>query len=312
MESSLQTTGTQSPTSSAWIPTLRAYQELTKVRIVSLLVITTITAMFVAAGGFPGWDLLIPVALGGMLAAGGSSALNQYIDRDMDARMKRTAWRPIPSGRVTPINALVFGLALVAWSVLILGVFVNWLSAILALIGALYYVILYTVILKRNTVSNIVIGGGAGAMPILVGWAAVTGTLSVEAFVLFAIVFYWTPPHSWALALLVNKDYAAVGVPMMPVARGEETTRWQILFYSIQLVLITLLPGLAMLMGVDMLGSIYIVAAIILGAGMIYMSVKLLQKADSVTAKATYKYSSYYLLFLFIAMVVDRLVTLPL
>src|SRR5512145_2278623 len=217
--------------------TLKTYLELAKLRIVLLLLFTTLTAMVIAAEGVPAWSILLPTLLGGALAAAGSSAINQYLDRDMDAKMARTARRPIPSGRVEPINALIFGLALVAWSVLILGIWVNWLTAGLALFGGLYYVILYTVILKRNTVVNILIGGGAGAVPVLVGWSAVTGTLSFQALILFAIVFYWTPPHSWALAILVNKDYASANVPMMPVARGEEVTRLQILLYSIQLFL---------------------------------------------------------------------------
>ena len=213
--------------------TAKAYLELTKWRIMLLLVFTTVTAMIVAARGIPSLDIFLATLIAGSCAAGGSSAINQYLDRDMDGKMNRTARRPIPSGRVEPINALLFGLALIAWSVLVLGVFVNWLTAILALIGSIYYIVVYTMILKRNTVINIVIGGGAGAMPVLVGWAAVTGTLSIEAWLLFAIIFYWTPPHSWALAILVNKDYAAAGVPMMPVARGEATTRLQIVLYSV-------------------------------------------------------------------------------
>src|SRR5690606_14322771 len=168
--------------------------------------------------------------------------------------------------------------------------------------------VIYTMMLKRNTVVNIVIGGGAGAMPVLVGWAAVTGTLSIEAWILFAIIFYWTPPHSWALAILVNKDYAAAGVPMMPVARGEETTRLQILLYSIQLVAITLIPAIGLLMGVEMLGILYILAATILGAVMIYLAVVLLRQPSKKMAKVLYKYSSAYLAFLFLAMIIDRLI----
>lgn len=291
------------------LDTLRAYSGLMKWRIVILLVFTTVTAMVVASDGAPPASQLLWTILAGTLAAGGASALNQYIDRDMDALMMRTARRPIPSGRVAPVNALLFGMSLVAWAVLLFGVFVNWLAASLALVGALYYVVLYTMILKRNTVVNIVIGGGAGAIPVLVGWAAATGSLAVEAFILFAIVFYWTPPHSWALAILVNKDYAAANVPMMPVARGEEVTRWQILLYSIQLVLITLMPALGLLIpGTDMLGWFYAVCAAALGAGLIYMSWILIKVADKPTARNTYKYSSMYLAFLFLAMIIDRLI----
>lgn len=288
---------------------LRAYNDLMKWRIVLLLVFTTVTAMIVAARGIPDGTLLIATIVGGVLAAGGSSALNQYLDRDMDCKMNRTARRPIPSGRIEPVNALLFGLALVAWAVLILGVFVNWLAAFLAFLGAMYYVILYTLILKRNTVLNIVIGGGAGAMPVLVGWAAVTGSLSFEALILFAIVFYWTPPHSWALAILVNKDYAAAGVPMMPVARGEQTTRTQILFYSVQLVAISLIPMISLFQGTnDMLNLPYLLAAVVLGGGLIYMALRLLKEPTKVMARAVYKYTSMYLALLFFAMIVDRLV----
>ena len=288
--------------------TIRAYLGLTKLPIVLLLVFTTVTAMVVAANGLPPVNIFIATLIAGIFAAGGSSALNQYIDRDMDAKMNRTARRPIPSGRVEPINALIFGLALIAWSMLILGIFVNWFAAVLTLLGCIYYVVIYTMMLKRNTVVNIVIGGGAGAMPVLVGWAAVTGTLSIEAWILFAIIFYWTPPHSWALAILVNKDYAAAGVPMMPVARGEDTTRLQILLYSIQLVAITLIPVIGLLMGVEMLGIVYLIAAMILGAVMIYLAIVLLRQPSKKMAKTLYKYSSAYLAFLFLAMIIDRLV----
>ena len=289
---------------------IRAYIQLTKPLIVTLLVFTCVTSMVVAANGLPPADILLFTILGGILSAGGASAINQYIDREMDSKMMRTARRPIPSGRIAPLNALIFGLALVAWSVLVLGLFVNWLAAGLALLGAVYYVVIYTLILKRNTVVNIVIGGGAGAVPVLVGWAAVTGTLDLQAFLLFAIVFYWTPPHFWALAIVVNKDYAAANVPMMPVARGEKVTRYQILFYSIQLVLISLLPGLMLLLpqAPIMLESVYLMSAVVLGAGLIWMSLQLIKFADKATARAVYKYSSTYLVLLFLAMILDRFV----
>jgi protoheme IX farnesyltransferase len=282
---------------------IHTYLELTKLRIVLLLLFTTVTAMVIATKGIPQLSVLIPTIIGGAFAAAGASAINQYLDRDMDAMMSRTSRRPIPSGRVAPVNALLFGMALLAWSVLILGIWVNWLAAALAFIGGIYYVILYTVILKRNTVVNILIGGGAGAFPVLVGWAAVTGTLSLEAFILFAIVFYWTPPHSWALALLVNKDYTLANVPMMPVAHGEVATRTQILYYSIQLLIITLLPA-----PFRMLGLIYLVAAVVLGVGLIHNSLLLIKKADGAAARTMYKYSTAYLAFLFLAMMIDRLI----
>ena len=286
--------------------TIKAYLDLMKWRIVLLLVFTTVTAMIVAANGMPSLDLFLVTIVAGIFAAGGSSAINQYIDRDMDGKMNRTARRPIPSGRVAPINALIFGLALIAWSILLLGFYVNWLTAILAFIGSIYYIVIYTMILKRNTVINIVIGGGAGAMPVLVGWSAVTGTTPLEAWLLFAIVFYWTPPHSWALAILVNKDYAAAGVPMMPVARGEESTRIQIVLYSIQLVAITLIPGIALLLGVEMLGLLYLIIAALLGFYLIYLTLVLMRTPSKNMARTVYKYSSAYLAFLFLAMIIDR------
>jgi len=282
---------------------LKAYLELTKLRIVLLLCFTTVTAMIIAANGFPEPQILIPTLIGGIFAAGGSSAINQYIDRDMDAKMSRTARRPIPSGRITPLNALIFGVGLVIWSVALLTVLVNPLTALLAFIGSMYYIIIYTMILKRNTVVNILIGGGAGAFPVLVGWAAVTNSITFEALLLFAIIFYWTPPHSWALALVVNTDYAKANVPMMPVAKGESVTRVQILLYSLQLVLITLLPFVF-----GTLGAIYVTLAVILGIGMLWWSIKLLQEASKAVARSTYKYSTAYLAFLFLAMIADRLI----
>lgn len=282
---------------------VRAHVELTKLRIVLLLLFTTLTAMIIAADGIPAFSILLPTLIGGAMSAAGASVINQYIDRDMDARMSRTSRRPIPSGRFDPTMALLFGLSLVVWSTLILGVFVNWLAALLALGGALYYVVLYTLVLKRNTVLNILIGGGAGAMPVLVGWAAVTGSLSFAPLILFAIVFYWTPPHSWALALLVNADYTRANVPMMPVARGEEVTRRQILYYSIQLLIISLVPVIF-----GTLGAVYGLAAFALGINLIRMAVILIQNKDGATARRTYKYSTAYLAFLFMAMIIDRLV----
>jgi len=279
--------------------------ELAKLRIVILLIFTTVTAMVIAAGGIPDLAVLLPTVIGGSLAAGGASAINHYLDRDMDARMARTARRPIPSGRVSPLNALLFGLALIAWSVLILGLWVNWLSAALALIGAIYYIVVYTILLKRNTVLNILIGGGAGAMPVLVGWAAVTGTVTFEALILFLIVFYWTPPHSWALALLVNHDYARANVPMMPVARGEAVTRLQIVLYSIQLFIITLLPG-----PFQMLGLLYMLAATALGVLLVHMALRLMNQPSGPTARRMYKYSTAYLAFLFLAMMLDQVLKL--
>jgi len=287
----------------------RPYIELMKPRIVILLVFTCVTSMIVAIDAFPPAELLTLTILGGALSAGGASAINQYLDREIDAKMARTARRPIPSGRVSANHALAFGMALVTSSVLVLGLFVNWLAAVLALAGAIYYVVIYTLILKRNTVVNILIGGGAGAMPVLVGWAAASGALELQAFILFAIVFYWTPPHSWALAILVNKDYAAADIPMMPVARGESVTRFQILFYSIQLVSISLSPALLLLLpqAPVMLDRFFLAIAAILGLILIGLAGKLIHRADKATARALYKYSSLYLALLFLAMIFDRL-----
>ena len=247
--------------------------------------------------------------LGGALSAGGASAINQFLDRELDAKMTRTARRPIPSGRIPAGNALKFGLSLVASSVLILGLFVNWQAAVLALAGAIYYVVIYTLVLKRNTVVNILIGGGAGAMPVLVGWAAASGSLELQAFILFAIVFYWTPPHSWALAILVNKDYAAADIPMMPVARGETVTRYQILFYSVQLVIISLSPLIMLLLpqAPKMLDVFYLASAAILGLLLILLAIKLIRRGRQADSRALYKYSSLYLALLFLAMILDRL-----
>lgn len=296
-------TSPQDPTKLSFGGTVRAYIELTKVRIVVLLLFTTVTAMVIAAEGAPALGILIPSLIGGGLAAAGSSVINQYYDRDMDAQMMRTARRPIPSGRISPFKALIFGLILIGLSGVILGIWVNWLASLLALGGAFYYVIIYTVILKRNTVFNILIGGGAGAMPVLVGWAAVTGTLNPTAWALFAIVFFWTPPHSWALALLVNSDYARANVPMMPVAKGETVTRQQILLYSVLLLAISLTPLLT-----GALGWLYAVSALLLGGWLIYESIRLLMVQSGAAARRTYKTSTAYLAFIFLAMMLDVLI----
>ncbi len=286
----------------------RVYLELMKPRIVLLLVFTCVTSMIVAAEAAPG-DIMVYTALGGVLAAGGASAINQVLDREIDAKMARTARRPIPAGRVSAPQALLFGLCLVGLSALLLAALVNVLAAVLALAGAFYYTVIYTLVLKRNTVANILIGGGAGAMPALVGWAAATGSLEWQAFILFAIIFYWTPPHSWALAILVNKDYAAADIPMMPVARGQRVTRYQILLYSAQLVLISLTPGLLLLLpqAPAMLGGLYLASAVALGLILLWLALRLIRRADKAAARALYKYSSLYLALLFLAMIFDRL-----
>jgi protoheme IX farnesyltransferase len=281
--------------------TVGAYLELTKVRIVTLLLFTTVTAMVAAADGIPALDLLLFTLLGGGLASAGASVINQYYDRDMDALMARTARRPIPSGRIRPTSALIFGLVLVTLSVIVLGFFVNWLAAALALGGALYYVVIYTMLLKRNTFLNIIIGGGAGAMPVLVGWAAVTGRVDLPALILFAIVFFWTPPHSWALALLVNKDYTRANVPMMPVAKGEDVTRDQMIIYSIALLLVSLL-------GFGTFSWLYLASAVLLGGRLVWMTIVLRRDKSPQMTRATYKFSTAYLAFIFLAMMLDKII----
>src|ERR687895_1933809 len=247
---------------------LADYVTLTKPRVQLLLLLTTVTTMYVA--GDPSASLVALTVLGGSLSAGGAAAVNHYWDRDIDAQMARTATRPVPSGRVSPRAALIYGLVLGALSFALLAAAVNLLSAFLALAGFVGYVLVYTVWLKRTTPQNIVIGGAAGAVPPLVGWAAVTGTVDPAALYLFAIVFYWTPPHFWALSLLMKDDYARAGVPMMPVVRGEHETRRQIVLYTILLYAVSQLPFCA-----GAFGLVYLASSIALGAVFIAGAVRL-------------------------------------
>jgi heme o synthase len=276
------------------------YVRLTKPRIISLLLVTTAGAMFVAAGGVPDGWLLFWTMVGGYLAAGGANAINHYIDRDIDGRMSRTTARPVVAGRVAPGRALAFGIALGALSALVLGVFANWLAAALALLGLALYVGVYTLWLKRTTVHNIVIGGSAGAVPPLVGWAAVTGDLGLSAWLLFAIVFYWTPPHFWALALILERDYAAAGVPMLPVVRGEAETKRQILLWSLVMVAVSLLPVVS-----GAAGAFYLWSALALGAVFLGLAVMLVREPGLWWARATFHYSLLYLALVFVALVID-------
>ncbi len=275
------------------------YFELTKPKVQSLLLLTTITTMYVA--GDPSATLVALTCLGGYLSAGGAGAVNHYWDRDLDARMARTADRPVPSGRVSPRAALTFGVTLAALSFLELSLTVNLLAAALALAGFVGYVGVYTIWLKRRTPQNIVIGGAAGAVPPLVGWAAVTGHLAPTALYLFAIVFYWTPPHFWALSLLMKDEYAKVGVPMMPVARGEQETRKQILLYTLLLYGVTQLPFCVGRFD----GGVYLVASIALGLTFIAGAVVLYLRADRRSALRLYLFSLAYLALLFCSMVAD-------
>ena len=251
---------------------LSDYVELTKPRVQSLLLLTTITTMYVA--GDPSLGLVALTCLGGSLSAGGAGAVNHWFDRDIDAQMARTANRPVPAGRISPNAALTFGIVLAALSFVQLSLTVNVLSASLAFAGFLGYVLVYTVWLKRSTPQNIVIGGAAGAVPPLVGWAAVTGHVDPTALYLFAIVFYWTPPHFWALSLLMKDEYARVGVPMMPVVHGEAETRRQILLYTCLLVVLTLLPVVF-----GFFGALYAAVAVVLGGAFLFHAVRLQRSA---------------------------------
>ena len=283
--------------------TVRDYITLTKPRIISLLLLTTVATMIVAKGSFPELSTLLWTMLGGYLAAGGAGAINHYIDRERDARMTRTRGRPLVAGRIEPAHGLAFGIALGTLATIQLALTVNVLSAVLALTGLLGYVVVYTIWLKPLTPQNIVIGGAAGAMPPLVGWAAATGSLAPEALFPFGIVFLWTPPHFWALSLLIKDDYARTGVPMLPVVKGEAATRRQIVAYTLVLVAFSLVP-----VATGFLGALYAASAAILGAGFIVLSLRLLHAGTRAAALRLYLSSLGYLALLFVAMAVDRIV----
>jgi heme o synthase len=274
------------------------YIELTKPKVQSLLLLTTVATMYIA--GDPSPLLVLLTCVGGYLSAGGAGAINHFFDRDIDARMARTATRPIPAGRVSPRAALAFGLGLACLSVIELSLAVNPLAAALSSAGFLGYAGLYTVVLKRRTAQNIVIGGAAGAVPPLVGWAAVRGSLGGTAVILFFIVFFWTPPHFWALSLLMKGDYERAGIPMLPVVRGETETRRQILLYSVLLYAVTQLPFCA-----GGFGTVYLAGSLALGLGFIAAAVRLYRRADRASALRLYLFSLLYLALLFAAMAVD-------
>jgi heme o synthase len=273
---------------------------LTKPRIISLLLLTTIAPMFVA--GLPGWRLVLLVVVGGYLMAGGANAVNMYFDRDIDERMSRTRLRPIPSGRLAAPAVLAFGISLAAAATALLAHFVNVLTAALALAGFYFYILVYTRWLKRTTPQNIVIGGAAGAFPPLVGWAAVTGRIDLLAVYLFLIIFYWTPPHFWALALLKQRDYDRAGVPMAPLVWGERRTMDQMLWYTVILCALTLLP-----VAFGAFGPVYLISALVLD-GLLLRGVVRVRRAVpwSAAAWSVYKFSLLYLALLFVAMAVDR------
>jgi heme o synthase len=294
------------PVGVGWLQGARAvaadYVALTKPRVISLLLLTTVATMFVADRS-PELETILLTMLGGYLAAGGAGAINHYLERDIDARMSRTSRRPLPSGRIEPPAALYFGIVLGALSFALFAFAVNLTAALLALGGLLGYVFVYTLWLKPLTPQNIVIGGAAGAVPPLVGWAAAAGHLDPAAFYLFAIVFYWTPPHFWALALLIKDDYARTGIPMLPVVDGETETRRQILLYAWLLVPVTALPLAAGLFSI-----VYAVAAAALDALLVWLCLRLHKRADRRSASILFHYSLAYLALLFVAMAIDRVV----
>jgi protoheme IX farnesyltransferase len=280
---------------------VRDYVTLTKPRIMSLLLLTGLCGMVVGAAGLPPFWLVAATMVGLALACGGASALNHVLDADIDRLMgKRTRSRPVAAGRIPAPYALEFGLTLSALSFVLLAGVVNTLTALLALVGNLFYVLVYTRYLKRSTPQNIVIGGAAGAIPPLVGWAAATGNLTLPALVLFAVVFLWTPPHFWALALLIKRDYAAAGVPMLPVVRGERETAKQIVLYTVGLVAFTLAPALW-----GQFGLFYVVAAAALGSAFLWLAWGLKRERTPRRAALLFHYSLAYLALLFVAMAVD-------
>lgn len=284
---------------------LRNYVALTKPKIISLLLVTALGGMFLASKGVPEWTLILVVLAGGALGSGGANALNHYVDRDIDEQMVRTRKRPVPRGAVRPLHALVFGVALNVCAFVLLYSYANLLSAVLTLGATLFYVFVYTGLLKRTTPQNIVIGGAAGSIPPLVGWAAVTGGLALPAFYLFAIIFLWTPPHFWALALMLRDDYARAGVPMLPVVSGVEKTKRHIFIYTLVVVASTVL-----LSTTGAMSAVYLALAVALGAGFIYFAWKLLNGPGIERAKAMYLYSLAYLALLYLVIMMDSLVSL--
>jgi protoheme IX farnesyltransferase len=283
---------------------LQSYYQLTKPRIILLLLITTAGGMWIAAQGQVNPFLLLVTLVSGACAAGSANTINCLYDRDIDYIMERTRHRPLPSGRVQPLHALLFAIALAVISFTLLTVYANLLAACLAMSGIVFYVLIYTHWLKRHSTQNIVIGGAAGAIPPLVGWAAVTGDLSWAAWVLFAIIFFWTPPHFWALAVMIRDDYALVGVPMLPVVEGNESTARQIFWYTLLLLPVTLL----LVYPLHVMGAVYAAIALLLGGVFIQKSWKFIQApSDLQVARSVFKYSILYLMLLCAGMALDSL-----
>ena len=281
---------------------IRDYIALTKPRIISLLLLTALCGMFLAARSVPDPILIFVVLTGGALAAGGAHSLNHYFERDLDLLMKRTSGRPVASGRVSPKAAFVFGVILNIIAFILLGLLANFLSAVLTLSGTLFYILVYTIALKRRTSQNIVIGGAAGAVPPMVGWTAVTGTLDLPAIYMFTIIFFWTPPHFWALALMIKDDYASAGIPMLPVVTSVHDTKRSILLYTLMLVSIT-----TMFFTTSAVGWIYLVGSLVLGILFILYAWRLLRRPMIEGARSTYLYSLLYLALLFALIASDGL-----
>lgn len=278
------------------------YIALTKPGIMALLLVTTLGAMLVAQAGAPPFWLIVVTLLGGWMTAGGANAFNCVIDRDIDSQMPRTRRRGTANGRISAIQGAIFAASLTIGGFLLLGFFANWVAAWIALAGNFYYVVIYTLILKRRTAQNIVIGGAAGAMPPLVGWAAVTGSIAAPAWILFAIIFYWTPPHFWSLALLKQGEYGRVGMPMLPNVAGEDETRKQILLYTVMLVAVSML-----LLPFGM-GLIYFIGALILGLWFLRLALMLMLNPSKALARKTFFYSIWYMAGIFFVMAIDRLI----
>lgn len=289
--------------------TWRDYLILTKPKVISLLLLTTVGAMFIAEGGFPGWIELLGILVGGFMSAGAAGVYNMIYDRDIDVSMKRTAKRPMVTQVVSTRNAVIFAIALTVLSFVIITLTTNVTAALLSWAGIAFYVLIYTMWLKRSTWQNIVIGGAAGAIPPLVGWAAVTGNLSLMAWLLFGVVFVWTPVHFWALALMVKDQYASVGVPMAPAVIGERATVMQMVMYTVLTIVLTILPFF-----MHEFSPAYFIAALALNVVLAVRVAALFRLAragtpiDRVTALPLYKYSMSYLALLFLAMAVDRIV----
>lgn len=284
----------------------RDYLSLTKPRVMPLLLIVTLATMIVAAEGNPNWTAVLATMVGGALAIGGAGALNGYIDRDLDGRMNRTRNRPIPSGRISPGSALIFGLTLGSGSILFLALTVNLLAAAITLGAVAYYAVVYSRILKLSSTQNIVIGGAAGAAPVLIGWAAVTNGLGLTPLVLFAIIFYWTPPHFWALALLIRDDYRHAGVPMLPAVVGGRETKRRIVLYTLLMIPLTLI-----LVPVSNMGLFYLAVALALGAIFLALAIRLARSDTSRAARNLFSYSMLYLALLFGAMAADHQIAIP-